>query len=136
MSPSTASAAPEPFAAKVKLWPKKLHHPKKKGQPRINTCKTAYPDRKWEFISRLEETVNSEEEQNAEDRWNSLKSTIYSAAILTYGKKELKNADRFEANITEMKPVINAKRTALINYKRDPSQRNLQALRAARSKAQ
>ena len=80
--------------------------------------------------------MNSEEEQNAEDRWNSFRSIIYSAAILTYGKKEQKNADWFEANITDMEPVINAKRTALINYKRDPSQQNLQAVRAARSKAQ
>ena len=124
------------IVAKVKLWPKRLHHPKKKGQPRINTCKTAYPDRNQEFIVRLEDTVYSEEEQNVEDRWNSLRNTIYSAAILTYGKNEHKNADWFEANITEMEPVINAKRIALINYKIDPSQRNLQALRAARSKAQ
>ena len=35
-----------------------------------------------------------------------------------------------------MEPVINAKRSAMIEYKREPSQRNLLALKAARSKAQ
>ena len=44
--------------------------------------------------------------------------------------------DWFEASISVMEPVIDSKRSALINYKRDPSQKNLRALRAARSKAQ
>ena len=124
------------IAAKVKLKPRKIHHSKMKGQPRINTCKTAYPDRNQEFVERPEETLTNEEEQNAENRWNFLRNTIYRAAILTYGKNERKNKDLFEANITEMDPVINAKRIALINYKRNPNQHNLQALRAARSRAQ
>ena len=34
-----------------------------------------------------------------------------------------------------MEPVIDAKRSALINFKRDPSQRNNATLRAARNKA-
>ena len=35
-----------------------------------------------------------------------------------------------------MEPVIDSKRSALINYKHDPSQKNVRALRPARSKAQ
>lgn len=35
-----------------------------------------------------------------------------------------------------MKPVIDAKRSALISYKHDPSQKNLQALKVICSKAQ
>ena len=35
-----------------------------------------------------------------------------------------------------MTPVIEAKRTALVEYKRSPSERNLQIVRAARSKVQ
>ena len=56
--------------------------------------------------------------------------------ISVYGKEERKNADWFQANITELEPVINGKRTALIKYKRGPTPKNIQALRAARSKAQ
>ena len=127
------------IATKVKLKPKKFHHSKRKGQPRLNTSKTAYPNKNQEFNERLEDslnTVHSIAEQSAEDSWNSLRNAIYSAAVLTYGKKERKNTDWFEASITEMQPVIDAKRSTLISYKRDPSQKNLQALRAARSKAQ
>ena len=53
-----------------------------------------------------------------------------------YGKKERKNADWFDANISELEPVINGKCTALVNYKRDPTRKNLKALRATWSKAQ
>ena len=112
---------------------------KEKGQPRINISKTAYPEKNQEFNEQLEETLNTAHrnaERNAEDSWNPLRNAIYSTAVLTYGKKERKNTDWFEASITEMEPVIDGKRSALISYKRDPSQRNLQALRAARSKAQ
>ena len=127
------------IATKVKLKPKKFHHSKRRGQPRINISKTAYPEKNQEFNEQLEETLNTAHrnaERNAQDSWNSLRNAIYSTAVLTYGKKERKNTDWFEASITEMESVIDAKRSALISYKRDPSQRNLQALRAARSKAQ
>ena len=50
-----------------------------------------------------------------------------------FGKK---THDWFDAKSTEMSPVIEAKRTALIEYKQSPSERNLQILRAARSKVQ
>ena len=44
--------------------------------------------------------------------------------------------DWFDAKSSEMTPVTEAKRTALIEYKRSPSERNLQIIRAARSKVQ
>ena len=47
-----------------------------------------------------------------------------------------KTHDWFDAKSTEMRPVIEAKHKALIEYKRSPSERNLQILRAARSKVQ
>ena len=52
------------------------------------------------------------------------------------GKKTSKTHDWFDAKSTEMRPIIEAKRKALIEYKRSPSERNLQILRAARSKVQ
>lgn len=123
-------------ASKVKLKPKKFHYKKQKGQPQINTCKTAYADKNQEFIKRLEETLAKREGLNAEDQWNFLRNTIFDSALLTYGKKEHKSTDWFEANIMELEPVIEAKRDALINYKRNPSQQNMQALRTARNEAQ
>ena len=120
------------IASKVKLRPKTLFYSKQKSQPRINTSKTACPEKNQEFVERLEETLTHSQEQNTEDRWRSLRTSIYSAAVLKYDKRQRKNADWFEANITKMEPVLNKKRTALINYKRDPSKKNLQALLAAR----
>ena len=76
------------------------------------------------------------ETESAEENWNTLRDIIYDTALTTYGKKQRMNTDRYEANITLMEPVIDAKRSALINFKRDPSQRNKTALRAARNKAQ
>lgn len=61
---------------------------------------------------------------------------INSAAVLTYGKKERKNTDWFDANISAIEPVIDATRNVYMRYKLDPSQQNLQALKASRSKAQ
>ena len=52
------------------------------------------------------------------------------------GEKNSKSHNWFEAKSSEMTPVIEAKRAALAEYKRSPTQRNLQILRAARSKVQ
>ena len=119
------------IASGVKLTPKKLHHSKQKGQPRINTSKTAYQVKHQEYVERFEETLATSQEQSASNRWSSLRITIYSTAVSVNSKKERKNADWFEANITELEPVINGKRTALIKYKRGPTPKNIQALRAA-----
>ena len=124
------------ITSKVKLRPKKLYYSNQKSQPHINTCKNACPEKNQKFVECVEETLTHSQEHNTEDRGRSLRTSIYSAAVLMYGKRQRKNADWFEANITKMEPVLNTKRTALINYKRDPSQKNLQALRAACRKAQ
>ena len=45
------------IASRVKLTPKRIYHSKQKGQPRINTCNTAYPGKIQEFAERLEESL-------------------------------------------------------------------------------
>ena len=55
---------------------------------------------------------------------------------LSFGKRFSKSHDWFEAKSTVMTPVIETKRAALAEYKCTPSERNLQILRIARSKAQ
>ena len=124
------------IASRVKLRPKKLYHSKKKVQSKINTCMTAFADKNLKFNQQLTDALSNNVSEKADDCWNFLRDTIYSSAIETYGKKEHKNTDWFEANITEMEPVIKAKRVALIKYKDNPSQSNLQTLRSTRNKAQ
>ena len=73
---------------------------------------------------------------SATEKWEILRDTMHRTALATFGKKPSKTHDWVDAKSTEMRPVIEAKRKALIEYKRSPSERNLQILRAARSKVQ
>ena len=61
---------------------------------------------------------------------------MHRTALTNFGEKTPKTHDLFDAKSTEMSPVIEAKRTALIEYKQSPSERNLQILRAGRSNVQ
>ena len=51
-------------------------------------------------------------------------------------ERERQNQDWFEEGIAELEPAITAKRAALVEYKRDPSEKSLIALRKARNDAQ
>ena len=73
---------------------------------------------------------------SATERREALRDTMYRAALATFGKKSSKSHNWFEAKSTVMAPAIEAKRAALAEYKRTPSERNLQILRIVRSKAQ
>ena len=70
------------------------------------------------------------------EKWNYLRDTIYGQALAAYGKKVRRSPDWFEANAAEMETVIEAKRIAFLKHKENPSTRNLDVLREARSKAQ
>ena len=61
---------------------------------------------------------------------------MHRTALATFGKKTSKTHDWFDAKSIEMRPIIEAERTALIVYIQSPSERNLQIIRAARSKVQ
>ena len=54
----------------------------------------------------------------------------------TFGKRERQNPDWFKEGIAELESAITAKRAALVEYMRDPSEKSLAALRKARNDAQ
>ena len=56
-------------------------------------------------------------------------------ALATFGKRSSKSHDWFEVKSAVMTPVIEARRAALVEYKCTHSERNLQILRIAGSKA-
>jgi len=120
----------------IKIKPKKLHTLKRKCQPRIDASKASCPARNQILVEHLAELLPVERAERAADGWRSLRSAIYNAAVLAYGIKERNSADWFGANIGELEPTISSKRRAMLEYKSDPSQRNLQVLRAARKRAQ
>ena len=88
------------------------------------------------FAGRFEsELKTSQTGDSATEKWATLRDTMHRTALATFRRKTLKSHDWFEAKSAEITPVIEAKRTALAGYKRFPSERNLQILRAARRKA-
>src|SRR6201996_3765554 len=121
---------------KIKLFPRRLHHIKKEGRPRIDISKTHNQDKVKEFAQSLQSILPGPLNGNASARWQHLKDAVHSVAMSVFGRKVNKSADWFDASTEEIMPVIEAKRVALTAYKIQPSQHNLQTLRAARSKAQ
>ena len=122
---------------KIRMQPKKFHHTKTKGIPRIDVSKMSQPDLTEQFAQTFEKEFGSlQPGDSATEKWEALRDTMYRTALATFGKRSSKSHDWFEARSTVMTPVIEAKRAALAEYKRTPSERNLQILRIARSKAQ
>ena len=69
-------------------------------------------------------------------RCGKLRDTIHHIALAFFGKKTSKLHDWYEAKLSGMTPVIEAKHAALAEHKQSPTEQNLQTLRAARSKVQ
>ncbi|XP_063605235.1 uncharacterized protein LOC134780428 [Penaeus indicus] len=122
--------------SKVRIQPRKLHRSKAKGRLCINVAKTGNPDCKQEFVATIEQTLQDLTEHDAAARWNKIREAVYNASISAFGKRERKNHDWFNTNLSTMEPVIEAKRKALLAYKNSPSERTLTALRTARNNAQ
>ena len=119
------------------MQPKKFHRHKKQGNPRIDTSKMRQPDLVEQFTVDLEgELAASQPRDSATEKWETLRNTMHRTALATFGRKTSKSQDWFEAKSVEMTPVIETKRAAFVEYKRVPSEQNLQILRAARNKAQ
>ena len=56
--------------------------------------------------------------------------------MAAYGRRIRNNADWYEINLNVMEPLTAAKRSALIQYKKDPIRKNLVSLQEARTKNQ
>ncbi len=122
--------------SKVRLYPKQIHNSKQKGRPRINTALTSVPEVCTRFARAIEDALKDCPVNSAEERWSHIRDAIYNSAMTTFGKRVKKNPDWFEAGIIELEPAITAKRTALLNYKYEPSDKALAALRKARNDTQ
>ena len=120
----------------VKLRAKSLHGTRKEGRPHIDINKTRDQRKVEEFAQVLEDSFPGPPTANAQDRWKHFRDAVYNAAMSTFGKKTSKSADWFEGHSEEMAPVIEANRNALTAYKANPSDQNLQILRAVRTKVQ
>ncbi|KAL8592312.1 hypothetical protein ACOMHN_036946 [Nucella lapillus] len=103
--------------SKIRLLPKKIHHNKQVGKPRINTTKMQYPEKVEEFAKYLDYALSANHpHSSATEKWEHLWETIQKTAFATYGRKTSKNHDWFKARSSEMTPVIEAKRAVLAEY--------------------
>ena len=122
--------------SKVRLRPKKFHHSKRPGLPRIDMATTIVPELCPQFSESVVTALEGQPAaENTEERWGFLRDTIHSIALSIFGRKEQRNPDWYDESLPVMEPAISAKRDALKNYKREPSNNNLAALRKARNEA-
>ena len=122
---------------KIRLQPKRFHRTKKQGNPRIEVSKVSQPNIMSQFAEAFGKEFGAPQPKvSATQKWEILRDTMQRTAWLPSGKKTLKTHDWFDAESSEMRPVIGAKLIALIEYKLSPSERNMEIPRAARSKVQ
>ena len=122
---------------KIKLQPKKFHHARQPGKPKIDTTKMSQQNLIEQFSAVFEEKVSAmKHTETATERWTDLCNIMHDTALTTFGRKMAKSEDWFDAKASEMTPVIEAKRRALAEDKAKPSAETKQALKAARSQVQ
>ena len=116
---------------------KRFHRTQRQGSHRIYVSKMSQPNLMSQFAEAFESEFGAAQpKDSATEKREILRDTMRRPSLAIFGRKTSKTHDWFDAKSTEMRPVIEAKRTALIVYKQSPSERNLQILRAARSKVQ
>ena len=115
---------------KIRMQPQKSHRTKTKRNPRIDVSKMSQPDLMEQFAQTFEKECGAlQPGDSATEKWEALRDTMYCTALATFGKRSSKSHDWFKAKSTVMTTVTEAKRAALAQYKRAPSERNLQILR-------
>ena len=123
--------------SKVRLRPKKFHHSKRSGLPRIHMTTTVVPELCAQFAESVVTALEGRPPaETTEERWCLLRDTIHSTALSIFDKKERRNPDWYDESLPVMEPAISAKRDALKNNKREPSNNNLAALIKAGNEAQ
>ena len=71
-----------------------------------------------QFAEAFEEEYDaSQSVDTATEKWETLQDTIHCIALAIFGKKTLKSHDWYEAKLSEMTPIIEAKHAALAAYK-------------------
>ena len=95
------------------------------------------PDLIEQFTEAFEEEYDaSQSRDTATEMWETLQDTIHHITLAIFGKKTSKSHNWYEAKLSEMTLVIEAKHAALAEHKWPPTKWNLQTIRAARSKVQ
>ena len=122
--------------SKVALKPRPFYTSVTKGRPRIDTGYTTCPKKCKKFASALLKSIRANPcHQTASAKWNHLSQAIFDCAMGSFGKKQRSTNDWYEVNKTKLEPVLEARRTALLKYKKNPCKSTLASLQKARKKA-
>ena len=109
----------------IRLQPKRFHRTKKKGNPRIDVSKMSQPNLMSQFAESFEREFDAPQPKNsATEKWEILRDTMHLIDLATFGKKTSSTHDWFDPKSSETTPVIEAKRTALIEYDVHPAKEN------------
>ena len=129
---STAS-----YAVLVTLQPKKMHRAKPPGTAHVDISQTFPPHRLESYTSTLSRAFTSRpSEGDAQQQWGQLRDSIYSSLSLAFGRKKSKSQGWFEANASNLTPLLEEKQAALLAHKQNPTPATQQALKSAHSQAQ
>lgn len=122
---------------KIKLKTKKIHHRKHSGSIKLNTAKMACSETKREFtkIFELSTFVNCKPE-SAPETWEQLKNIIQSAGKETFGAPRTSTKDWFIDSSEVLLPLIDARKSARLEFMKNPSDRSKEKLRKAKSDLQ
>lgn len=111
-----------------------FYYTKKPGIPHIDVSKLTQSDLVDLFTEAFEKEYDASQfGKTITENWDTLRGTIYCTPLATFGKKNSKAHNWFEAKASEMTPIIDAKRAVIEEDKRSPIERNLQMIRAAKS---
>ena len=116
---------------KVRMLLKKKHRAKPPGNPRIDTSRTQNLETVALFNKNLKNVLPEKLEGNAQQKWTVLGKVIHSQAIETFGRKKRKTQDWYEENSNVLNPILERKRKALIEHKKNPTEASKQSLKLA-----
>ena len=121
---------------KIRLQPKRFHCTKKQGTPVLMSARCHNQTSGHNLQRLLRESSVPHSPKTLPERSGKFSETPCIAQPSLPSGEIPQTHDLFDAKSTEMRPVIEAKRTALIVYKQSPNEMNRQIPRAARSKVQ
>ena len=120
-------------SAKSFCTPKRLHHVKLKGLPKINTTCCADAVKTHKFNASIKNFGPARLEETAQSRWNQLTSFIHQPPVDAFGRRERQTLTG--VMLTWKSLNLQQQRQAFMRWKQDPNVKNLNALRRTRAES-
>ena len=122
---------------KAKLKARKFHNHKHTGTARMNTLMMTCGDNKKEFMNNFEiTTFYNCKPESACGTWEQLKNNIQKAGIEAFGAPKSSNKDWFIENSNALLPLIDARKSARLEFMKNPTDSTQARLKKAKSDLQ